>query len=61
VLPSGEAISGQKKRNVPELRSGYHFCVSPLIASERAVPTSPRDGAWSLDWKYSSPHDSHFT
>ncbi|WP_219908492.1 hypothetical protein, partial [Brevibacillus brevis] len=42
VLPSGEGICGQKKRNVPPRRSGYHFCVSPQVPSERAVSTPSR-------------------
>ncbi|UIO44018.1 hypothetical protein LOY85_07635 [Brevibacillus brevis] len=61
VLPSGEGICGQKKRNraratkrLPLLR----FPANPFGADS----LSPQqDGAWSLDWKYSSPHRSHNT
>ncbi|TQR39074.1 hypothetical protein [Brevibacillus brevis] len=58
VLPSGEGIRGQQKRNrahttkrLPLLR----FPANPFGADSLS---HQQDGAWSLAWKYSSLHYS---
>jgi len=44
ALPSGARKIGKQERNLPELRSGYCFCVSPALLCGADSPNPQRGG-----------------